>query len=274
MRKFKDYSGQTFGKLIVVKRVYVENNTKDTIWECNCLCGNSVNVYGSNLKRTFSCGCLSKDKRIHTDIIGIRKGKLVVIEEMDSIKTKTGSYRMVLCKCDCGNILTKRLTSIFYESDRSGSSCGCLKSEKRDERERNKPDFGIRKHPLYIIWKGIRDRCYRKNNKRFDRYGGRGIKMSDDWYNSFNCFYYWAILNGYKKGLSIDRIDNDKGYFDYNCRFATPLEQANNKSGTIYVNLYGNKISLADACRKLGIRYGLVRQRMYRDGKSFEDSIK
>lgn len=82
---------------------------------------------------------------------------------------------------------------------------------------------------IYNTWINIKLRCYSKKNKDYKNYGGRGIKICSEWANDFNMFYKWAILNGYKKGLSIDRIDNEKDYCPNNCRWANKHQQNSNR---------------------------------------------
>ena len=82
---------------------------------------------------------------------------------------------------------------------------------------------------LYGVWKGMRQRCYRENSKHYKDYGGRGITVCDEWRGSYLSFRGWALENGYRFGLTIDRRDNDKGYYPDNCHWITHKQQQFNK---------------------------------------------
>lgn len=131
---------------------------------------------------------------------------------------------------------------------------------------------GLHKHPLHAIWINIRQRCNNPNHKRYNRYGGRGIKVCDEW-NDFKCFYDWAILNQWCKGLQIDRINNDLGYNPSNCRIVTPKINSNNRRDTVYVTIHGERIPLSIACDRFKADLEAVRQYIRRSKKSFEEVI-
>lgn len=103
------------------------------------------------------------------------------------------------------------------------------------------------------VYYGMRGRCYSNKNKDYRYYGERKIKICDEWLNDFYSFYAWSIKNGYKQGLSIDRIDNDGDYSPNNCRWVTTKEQANNKRRKLYVTFEGQTLSVAEWSKKLGI---------------------
>jgi len=83
-------------------------------------------------------------------------------------------------------------------------------------------------HPLYAIWATIKRRCYKEKYKNFKNYGGRGIEVCNEWINSPKSFIEWALASGWKRGLSIDRINNDEGYKPSNCHFITLTENNHN----------------------------------------------
>jgi len=148
------------------------------------------------------------------DLTGQRFGRLVVIEEAG--RASDGRVRW-LCKCDCGDYTSTPCTKTL----RNGTcrSCGCI------ERERpNKQTHGMTNTKLFGVWNGIKQRCYNPNSKSYKTYGDRGIKVCDEWRDDFMTFHNWAIANGYKEGLTIDRIDNDGDYEPNNCRWITLQE--------------------------------------------------
>ena len=150
------------------------------------------------------------------DLTNKKFGKLTVIE----LKGKdTYKHNLWLCKCECGK---ETIVRGDHLKGNRVTSCGC-------QVKRNHVLHGKYKTRLYKIWENMKQRCYNPKSSRYKDWGGRGIKICDEWLENFMNFYNWAIDNGYADNLSIDRIDNDKNYEPSNCRWATVKEQANNK---------------------------------------------
>lgn len=118
---------------------------------------------------------------------------------------------------------------------------------------------------LYHVWKGMRGRCLSKTNKDYPNYGGRGIDICDEWMSSFQSFFFWAINSGYDKGLTIDRINNDYGYYPDNCRWATVAEQNKNRRNAINVSFGNGDFSVTDLSKITGLKpatiYGRIKKR-------------
>ena len=135
-----------------------------------------------------------------------------------------------------------------------------------------KKERTVEEQNLYSRWSGIKRRCLNKNSPAYKNYGGRGIKICDEWKNSFESFCSWAITNGYKKELSIDRIDVDGNYEPSNCRWATLKEQNNNKRTNINLTYNGESHSLIEWSYILGICKATLSSRLCR-GWSTEKTL-
>lgn len=156
-------------------------------------------------------------------LAGKKYGKLTVIKEVAPHISTYRLQRKVLCICECGNE-----ASVVLNSLRTGNtiSCGCYGAKKSIT-------HGLKHHTLYKVMNSMKSRCYNPNAPNYKWYGEKGINICDEWRNDFKTFYDWAIKNGWKKGLQIDRIDNNKGYFPDNCRFTTPRINTLNKQISI-----------------------------------------
>ena len=117
---------------------------------------------------------------------------------------------------------------------------------------------------LFTIWMNMKARCYRKTSKDYPNYGGRGIKICDEWINNFQEFYDWAIKNGYSDELTIDRIDVNGNYEPDNCRWATREEQENNKRNSVYYEIDGVKHTISKWADLYNMPKELVRTRVKR----------
>lgn len=197
------------------------------------------------------------------DLAGRRFGRLVV--EHKTKPNKSGAMRW-LCVCDCGN--QKEICGKHLRSGKT-RSCGCYRAENTSEMFTK---HGLSGSRIYTIWIGMKDRCSNPKNVEYAKYGGRGIEVCDEW-KHFEPFHSWAVANGYRDDLSIDRIDNDGDYEPSNCRWATCSEQANNTSRSHVLEYNGESRTVREWENVLGVRKNTIRQRIWR-GWSVERALK
>lgn len=152
------------------------------------------------------------------DLMGFKRDRLTVTKYLGKIKYNKHWWRL---SCECGGDI--ELTS--SQVKRGPVSCGCYRIEKLLVNRKDPTKHGLHKHPLYNIYHNMRMRCENKNSQRFKYYGAKGIKICEAWSN-FMPFYNWAIANGWRKGLSIDRLDSDKDYSPDNCEWITISENS------------------------------------------------
>lgn len=123
-----------------------------------------------------------------------------------------------------------------------------------------KPIHGLSLTPLYGIFMAMHDRCENQKNQAFERYGGRGISVCDEWsINNIKNFMSWAYENGWEKGLQIDRINNNKGYSPDNCRVVSPKENSRNRRSNKKVIINGEEMLLVEAIE----RYSVVNKKQF-----------
>lgn len=155
-----------------------------------------------------------------------------------------------LFTCDCGNTI-----ELFQSQVLAGSykSCGCLKKEV---------EVGATKHPLYHLWNGMKARCNYPSHIGYKTYGGRGIKVCDRWMNSFEAFV--TDMGPRPSGATLDREDSNKDYEPNNCRWATRREQAENTRRNQYLEANGERLTISQWSRKLGVRQQTLHRRRHR----------
>lgn len=197
--------------------------------------------------------------RASTDITGRRFGKLVVLRR-DGFYANGVTGRWLL-RCDCG-----QLTRCTYGALNAGQSKQCNRCRMATLGKHRQHNTR-----LYRIWSGMKTRCQRPSHVAFERYGGRGIKVCDEWQN-FEPFASWARANGYADHLQLDRLDNDAGYCPSNCRFVEPRVNVNNRACTIRAVFDGIEMAVGDAALKYGVSIDTLRSRIRR-GMSPDEAV-
>ena len=188
----------------------------------------------------------------------MKYGRFTIIEEFSDFpyknaKTKT---RMVKVLCDCGNIVIREKRKVLSGYS---NSCGCKKKEKISIASKK---HGYRNDIAYPIYNAMMWRCENPKNPRYKDYGGRGIKVCQEWHD-VETFIKWCHENGYKKGLQLDRIDNNGNYEPSNCRFLTPSQNARNRRNTVIKDNMPLKDWLDKVSKNTGINPSTVRSRYY-----------
>lgn len=200
---------------------------------------------------------------VFDNLEGKKFGKLTVIRRVEEYISPKGYHATRwFCKCDCGNYVTVRSCNI---KNGGSKSCGCERKINP-----NRKTHGQKNTPLYNIWIEMRVRC---RNKKYERYAGRGISVCEEWDKDFMNFYNWAMANGYKKGLSIDRIDNDGNYCPENCRWVTNKVQQNNKSNNHLLSFNGETLTMSQWADKTGISWQKIKDRITKLNWSVEKAL-
>lgn len=198
------------------------------------------------------------------DITGKVFGRLTVLKFSHRDNHRNSYW---LCQCSCGKQLT------VLKSNLTGGktlSCGCFRSEQNSLNNQLCKDK--ERVCLYQKWANMKKRCYDSKNPGYKNYGGRGIKICDEWKDNFDLFLNWAKNNGYKLGLTIDRINVNGNYEPGNCRFISIKEQANNKTTNRIINCNGITKTLAEWAEFFKVDSHFIRNKV-KKGLTFEKVI-
>lgn len=200
----------------------------------------------------------------HEFRIGDKFNHWTVIDgKAKDVHRNSGILEGYLCECDCHNKTHKVVDKYALLSGHS-KSCGCTR----------RTTHGMSHTKFYQQYYGMIKRCELKTHKEYKDYGARGISVCSEWRNDFQCFYDWAINNGYKDGLTIDRINVDGNYCPENCRWITLSKQMINKRNNIYLEFSGRKMTLKEWSRQDDVKvpYGTILRR-YHNGWNVEDIL-
>lgn len=255
-----DLTGQRYGRLEVIEESdphYTSGGRKIYMWECRCDCGNTIKVSTAHLRsgHTVSCGCKGRESLKHeiNDLVGKKFGRLTVVEQAPY---RTYGRVRWKCVCDCGNHI--EVDGCHLTSGHT-KSCGCLRSELSIQRSTT---HGGSNTKLYKVFLTMIARCENPNNKAYCHYGGVGIKVCDKWRHDFSEFREWSIKHGYTDGLTIDRIDNSKGYSPDNCRWVDWKTQQNNRTNNRIVFYQGLAYTLSELSKLASVNYATLKYRL------------
>ena len=254
----KDIQGLRQGKLVAVKSTGIKKGGS-ILWDLQCDCGNTHQLTVSQFTsgHSTSCGCLQY-QGTPKDLTGEHFGRLEVIRYADE-KTSSGNYKWV-CKCSCGETTTVSSSSLIQGTT---TSCGCYAEEIRGK---SSITHGLANTPEYGAWKYAISRCYNPENSHYDNYGGRGITVCEEWNQpAGEGFLKFCEDMGKSNGLTLERVDVNKGYSKENCIWADRFTQgyntrqhktnssgktgvSENKDGTwqAYINFKGKRHALGE----------------------------
>lgn len=189
-----------------------------------------------------------------SDYIGSRYGSLTITKSLPSEKYR----KYVLVKCNCGNVKRMAFDKLIYGRNKT---CGCADGD-RGKKIRT---HGLRKHPLYTVWNNMKCRCKYESSVGYENYGGRGVRVCDEWENSFINFYNWAIKNGWERGLDIDKdiIGDGMIYSPQTCCFVTGKRNNNATRKNRYLEYNGEIMSMSEMSEKHNVNYYLLRKRLH-----------
>ena len=199
------------------------------------------------------------------DLTGKTFGMLKVLKRVDDYKNNGRKYPVWECLCECGKIKNVRQSSLVYGETKS---CGCLIYKTNPNARRN----NLTLKRLCDCWNGMMQRCYNTNSQGYKNYGGRGIKICEEWHDREK-FIEWALKNGYSNDLSIDRIDVNGNYEPDNCRWVDWQTQCDNKRNSIVIEINGGHYTLKQLSQISGISRNTLYFR-YSKGMRSEDILK
>ena len=267
----KVYKGLKVNFLTVIdeKRFHKNGDYRQGYYLCKCECGNVKYIKDHSIitGRIRDCGC---GEYMRTRYIGKSFGYLQVINayrERHSGKVNI----MLVCRCVCGK------EKIYKSSDlinKNITSCGCKTSRKKSAHKKTSHKKEQDKNTLRImrIYRGMFSRCYNEKDKDFKNYGARGVDICEEWKSSKTAFQEWSLANGYANNLTIDRIDNNKGYSPENCHWVTIKQQQRNKRNNVKYEVDGRLLTVPEIAEIINMNVRTLSSRL-RSGMNIYNAI-
>lgn len=202
------------------------------------------------------------------DLSGERFGMLLVVDKAYLRTSPNGKTDMLWhCKCDCGNEKDVLERSLIYAGTKS---CGCLQRQHIQELRRRHGETGTR---LYQAWENMRARCNRKSSREYENYGGRGIRVCDEWQNNYESFRDWALDNGYSDNLTLDRKNVNGNYCPENCRWISNQLQQYNKRTNRNISFNGKTQTITQWAKEYKIPVKTLQGRLDKSKWSIEKAL-
>lgn len=199
------------------------------------------------------------------------KSRLIALEFTVSYVTRSGhSCRQIICLCTCGN---KKTVTVSKFLRGHVSSCGCLLSREECSKRSTKYFPSIKE--LRRAYYDMLNRCYNKKHPSYNSYGGRGVVVCDEWYNDYQKFLDWAIYNGWKHGLQLDKDIKGDGllYSPDTCSWVTRSANQNNKRNNPKYQYKGEMLTISQICKREGMAHNTLRHRIYNMKMSAEEAV-
>lgn len=261
----KVYLGMKVNYLTVIdsKRIHKDNDYTQGYYLCKCECGNIKQIKSHSLTtgKIRDCGCGEFMRRKH---IGKKYGNWEVIDAYR--ETRSDKINIVLkCKCIvCGKETLKVASNIKHCETQY-----CRHNEKKQQSKSIKLNVP---NKLRICWRNMNKRCYEETDIQYPNYGGRGIKVCDEWHNSLKVFVDWALNSGYSDNLTIERIDVNGNYCPENCTWIPKEQQSRNTRKSRIFEWKGQFLTVAEIARMENISQYTLYCRLNK-GISIKDSV-
>lgn len=264
---YSKYVGQKFGELIIKEELDTRGSNFRILCICECSCNRckAIPLYNLLTHSVMSCGqCGYHARRIKEtlghDLTGKKFGYLIVLGRSDDVFDYRGKLKWQCFCTRCGNIVDVSSGRLTAGDISTCGNCGYQQEKAAAIGRSCRKYFSDDDSELIRKYYGMKQRCYCPTHSKYPMYGARGVVICDEWLKDPFNFINWAKENGWKRGLTIERINDppykenqDGPYAPWNCRFVTFAEQANNRRNNHWFDVYGKFYTLSQCSRILGI---------------------